>query len=139
MVETTKHIARATVLGATGYAQDIQTGPHTLHADEHPKLGGTGIGPSPYQLLLASLGACTSITLRMYAQRKGWERGEIHVDLKFYQGEGDPGGRIERSLRFEAELSSEQEQLLFEIAWKSAVTKTLFASTSIHTEMSSSE
>ena len=58
--------------GATGFAQEIEAGRHRLVADEPVEAGGTDAGPSPYELLLAALGACTSMTLSMYARRKQW-------------------------------------------------------------------
>ncbi|MBV8195881.1 MAG: OsmC family protein [Candidatus Dormibacteraeota bacterium] len=67
--------------GATRYAQTIRVGHHTLTSDEPPALGGGDAGPSPYGLLLASLAACTSITLAMYAAKKEWELGPVHVEL----------------------------------------------------------
>ncbi len=61
--------------GAAGYANLIQAGPHTLRADEPASVGGADSGPNPYDLLLAGLGACKSMTMRMYADRKGWPLG----------------------------------------------------------------
>ena len=68
--------------GPSGYAQDIQAGKHSLSADEPLEFGGTDVGPSPYDFLLAALGSGTSITLRMYADRKGWPLEAITVSLE---------------------------------------------------------
>src|SRR3954454_10987950 len=95
-------IASALVDGKKGYAQTIQTGRHRLSADEPEQKGGTDSGPTPYGLLLSALGACTSITLRMYANRKGWELGEVHVGLRHFKGRDTD--RIEREIRFSAPL-----------------------------------
>ncbi len=105
------------------YAQDIHAGQHALVADEPPSLGGADAGPAPYALLLSALGACTSITLSMYAERKGWDVGAIAVDLRHFKE--DDAERIERNLRFEKPLTDVQRQRLAEIAETTQVTKKL--------------
>ena len=70
-----------------GFAQWIRARTHQLQADEPPDNGGGDTGPSPYELLLSALAACTSLTLRMYADRKGWELGSIHIDARFSRDE----------------------------------------------------
>src|SRR5215472_3723466 len=76
----TKTVGTVVVHGrASGFAQEILAGRHRLHADEPVSAGGTDIGPSPYDLLLAALGACTSMTVGMYARRKGWPLEEVRV------------------------------------------------------------
>ncbi|HEY1547015.1 MAG TPA: OsmC family protein [Kofleriaceae bacterium] len=105
------------------YAQAIRVGHHEVVADEPVALGGADAGIAPYGLLVASLAACTSITLRMYAERKGWELGEIKVDLEMTRdGEAET---IARTITFGAALSDEQRHRLGEIADKTPVTKTL--------------
>ena len=106
------------------YAQQINVRQHRLSADEGAAMGGEDSGPNPYELLLSGLGACTSITLRMYAERKGWELGDIDVRLDFYRDE-DGGEHIDRILVCSAPLSDEQRQRLLEIAAKTPVTKTV--------------
>lgn len=127
-------IANAVVDGASGYAQKIEAGGHALTADEAVSHGGTNTGPSPYDLLLSALGACTSITLRMYADRKGWDLGTIHVVLRHEKG-ADGGDQIDRELTFSAPLSPEQRARLAEIAEKTPVTKTVKAGASIRTRL----
>ncbi len=113
------------------YAQDIRTGKHVLVADEPEARGGTDAGPRPYELLLSALGACTSITLRMYAEKKGWDVGAIAVGLRMVkEGEVD---RIERTLRFSKALDEAQRERLLEIAGKTPVTKTVLHGAAIHT------
>jgi putative redox protein len=105
------------------YAQDIQVRSHALAADEPASRGGIDAGPTPYELLLSGLGACTSITLRIYAEHKGWDVGTIAVSLRLFKdGESD---RIERTLSFGKALTEEQRIKLLEIAGKTPVTKTV--------------
>jgi putative redox protein len=126
-------IATTTVESKTGYAQKIETAGHHLTADEGTAAGGTDTGPAPYGLLLAALGACTSITLRMYADRKSWPLGDIHVSLRHQKNEA--GDQIEREIRFGATLSDEQRTRLAEIAEKTPVTKTIRAGATISTRL----
>lgn len=126
-------MARVEVHSSDKYAQQIQVRQHQLSADEGKSLGGQDSGPNPYELLLSGLGACTSITLRMYAERKGWELGEIQVGLHFYRDD-DGNEFIDRTLTCSAELSDEQRQRLLEIAAKTPVTNTVRRGTPIATQ-----
>jgi len=123
----------AAVEGTAGYAQTIHAGHHRLSADEPASVGGTDTGPGPYGLLLAALGACTSITLRMYAQRKGWELGVIRVSLRFFQGGG--ADRIEREVRFSGPLEETQLSRLLDICERTPVTLTLKRGVAIGTSL----
>jgi putative redox protein len=126
-------VASVVVDSEAGYAQTIRSGHHTLTADEPAGAGGTDTGPSPYGLLLSALGACTSITLRMYAARKGWELGSVHVALRIvHHGKGH---RIERDLRFGATLLDEQRERLLEIAEKTPVTRSVSGGVAITTRV----
>ena len=123
------------VRGAGGFAQEIQAGLHRLHADEPVSAGGTDTGPSPYDLLLASLGACTSMTVAMYARRKGWPLEEATVELRHSrihaadcaECETKEGllDRIERDIHLTGPLTDEQRSKLLEIANKCPVHRTL--------------
>lgn len=126
-------IAHVVARSTEKYAQRIQAARHRILADEPTAHGGTDTGPAPYFLLLASLGACTSITLRMYAERKGWELGEIDVDLNLIKDEGKD--RIERRIRFSAPLQPGQRAKLAEIAEKTPVTLTLRQGAAIETRI----
>jgi putative redox protein len=125
-------MAHVTVTSEYHYSQQIASGHHRLTADEPLARGGSDSGASPHELLLASLGACTSITLRMYAGRKEWELGKITVGLR-YTAAQDQKGRIDRRLSFSKPLTAEQTQRLLEIAGKTPVTRTLLAGVTIET------
>jgi putative redox protein len=113
------------------YAQHIRAGRHQLVADEPAAAGGRDAGPAPYALLLSGLVACTSMTLRMYAERKGWTIGAVHVDAKMLRiGEEE---KIERTIVLAASLSDEQRGRLAEIAEKTPVTRTVRRGTPIET------
>lgn len=128
-----KEIARAQVVAAElPYRQDISVGRHTLIADEPAPAGGADAGPAPYELLLASLGSCTAITLQMYAQRKQWPLGRLRIDLQLFKNR-DGETRIERRICSDAPLDETQWQRLLEIAEKTPVTLTLKSGASIDT------
>lgn len=117
------------------YAQVVYDGKHRLTADEPEEEGGLDTGPSPYRLLLAALGACTSITLRMYAERKKWPLRRVAVRLRHSKSHvKDSAGaenkaakidHIEREIELTGDLSAEQRQRLLEIADKCPVHQTL--------------
>jgi putative redox protein len=127
-------IAGALVQSEHKYLQAIETGHHHLVGDEPLDNGGQNAGPSPYGLLLSALGSCTSATLRMYAERKGWELGTIRVRLALDRHE-DKSEHITRQISFGAPLSDEQKRRLGEIAEKTPVTKTLRRGTPITTDI----
>ena len=114
--------ARASIATAN-YATSIVTGHHALVADEGPELGGKDAGPAPYDLLTSALGACTVITLRMYAERKQWPVNAVHADIRFVRdGESQ---RIERTLSIEGPVDDEQKKRMADIAERTPVTLTL--------------
>ena len=119
----------------THYVCAVRTGRHKLTADEPPSNGGADTGPSPYDLVLAGLAACTAITLRMYADRKGWPLGRIHVDLELYKDEQTKADRIARTISFGETLDADKKARLAEIAEKTPVTKTLKAGAKIETKL----
>jgi putative redox protein len=110
-----------------GYAQAITAGDHRLVSDEPEAAGGTGIGPGPYDLLLAALGSCTSMTIGIYARRKQWPLETVHVRLrhaKVYAADAAECAddkrarldRIERDIELRGALDDEQRARLLEIA-----------------------
>ena len=128
---------------AAGFAQEIVAGSHHLKGDEPMSEGGTDTGPSPYDLLLAALGSCTSMTVAMYARRKGWpldrvivhlRHGKIHAedcaDCETREGMLD---QIEEDIRFSGSLTAEQRAKLLEIADKCPVHRTLTSEIKITT------
>lgn len=126
-----KTVSTVTVTSSdTHYKQLVQAGRHALVADEPLNAGGQDAGPAPYDYVLAGLAACTSITLQMYAERKGWALGEIKIELSLSKNkEGE--AHIERVIQMAEPLSEEQKARLLEIAGKTPVTLTLKAGASI--------
>ncbi len=129
--------------GQGWYAQDITVGRHVLHADEPERVGGNDTGPSPYQFLAAALGACTSMTLRMYAERKGWVLGPVSVRVshaKIHAADcadcETNGGLVDefvREISLEGPLDAAQIARLTEIADKCPVHRTLHAEVKVRT------
>ena len=132
-MEPTRIATAHLVSGTARFEQRIRVGHHELVADEPAALGGGDAGVTPYGLLLSSLAACTAITLRMYADRKGWELGTVRVDLVMTR-DGDVE-RIERTILVNPALTDEQRARLAEIAEKTPVTKTLRRATEITTTL----
>lgn len=134
--------------GNAGCLQDISIGRHRFQGDEPLEAGGTDAGPNPYDLLLAALGTCTSMTLRMYASRKQWPlhqvrvrltHGRIHaedcLDCETKEGLVD---QIERVILITGDLDDEQRQRLLEIANRCPVHKTLRSKIHIETRLADS-
>ena len=125
------------------FLQHVSVGAHRLVADEPASLGGTDRGPTPYQLVSAGLGACTSMTIRMYARRKGWTLNHVSVDVSHEkthatdcEGCETAERRIDvfrRVIRLEGELDAAQRTRLMEIADRCPVHRTLEASARIET------
>jgi putative redox protein len=119
-------------IGPVALETRIEVGHHQLVADEPAARGGADAGPAPYALLLASLGSCTAITLRMYADRKAWPLASVEVRL-FLHGQGDTL-RIERVLVL-AGVDAGQAARLAEIAERTPVTLTLKGGVPIDTRI----
>ena len=132
------------VHGSTkGFAQEITAGPHRLLADEPVAAGGTDTGPTPYDLLLASLGACTSMTVSLYARRKQWPLEAVTVRLRHSRVHAADCeecetkktllDRIERDIELQGNLSEEQRARLLDIANRCPVHRTLTSEVEIRT------
>jgi len=107
-----------------GYAHSLTAEHHTLIADEPPSVGGTDTGPRPTQLLALSLAACTAVTVEMYAERKGWDVGDVVVDVDY---ELDPKGtsRFDVTVQIPGEVTDEQLEKLKAVACKCPVHRVL--------------
>ena len=113
--------------GQGRYQQEVISGEHRFVADEPVSVGGADAGPTPFDFLMAGLGACTSMTLRMYAERKGLALTRISVSLTHDKVEvdGEKRDRIRRTLTLDGELTPEQRARLVEIAGRCPVARAL--------------
>ncbi|GAB4385487.1 bifunctional alpha/beta hydrolase/OsmC family protein [Albidovulum sp.] len=138
-------VTRVSEIDPEGFLQDVQAGRHHLLADEPAAYGGTDRGPSPYQFLAAGLGACTAMTIRMYARRKGWPLESVRVDVSHDKVHAQDckdctsaAGKIDlfrRAIRLDGPLDAAQRQRLMEIADKCPVHRTLEAASRIETRL----
>ena len=134
--------------GPSRYGQNISVGPHGLQVDEPRDVGGNDEGPNPYELLLAALGACTSMTVRMYAERKQWPLQGVEVRLAHSRIHAEDCAecdtkqgmldRIEAEITFIGDLSDEQRHRLMEIANICPVHRTLVSEVQIRTRLAMS-
>jgi putative redox protein len=135
MTDDAMREAAVVVRGSGEFAQEIEIGSHRLRADEPVAVGGADTGPTPYELLLAALGSCMSMTVGLYAKRKGWplERVEVRLwhdkihardclDCETREGRIDS---IMKELRLEGPLDDEQRTRLREISERCPVHRTL--------------
>ncbi len=133
------------VIGEAGLTQEVRAGRHQLTADEPASAGGADAGPNPYDLLLAALGTCTAMTLRLYADRKGWPLRRIEVrlrhsrihaedcaDCETKEGRVD---RIDRVVGLEGDLDGDQITRLLQIADRCPVHRTLTGEIRIETKL----
>ncbi len=133
------------ISGATGFRNRVLAGHHELVADEPASVGGTDLGPNPYDYLLAALGACTNMTLRMYANRKKWplegvetrlKHSKIHAkDCQECRSETGRIDVIEKEIEVQGPLSEEQRARLLEIAGRCPVHRTLTSETVIRSRL----
>jgi len=120
-------------IGEVDYAVDLRAGRHRLVADEPASHGGANAGPGPFTLLLSGLAACTAITLRMYAQRKGWKLTAVDVEAQlFRQG---AASHIDRIISLQGELDQAQTARLLDVSEKTPVTLVVKGGVEIRTTL----
>jgi putative redox protein len=124
-VDPKGHALKATARRAGIYRHTVQVRSHHVTVDEPTEVGGGDGGPSPEELLAASLASCAAITMEMYADRKGWQLPDVEVDCEYSPAERGCPTRFELVLRLPAELPDEQVQRLQVIAAKCPVHRTL--------------
>jgi len=125
-----KTIVTSSETGTGKFVQRIEAGAHRLIGDEPVAVGGSDSGPTPTQLMLASLASCTSMTLRYYAAHKNWPLGAVRVEVSHERAKGETGAtydRFERTIHVADELTDEQRAKLLEIADKCPMHKLLMA------------
>ena len=139
MPQTEMILAKCTATAAAedpNYRQALRCGRHEMLSDERPARGGADAGPMPFEYLLAGLSACTSITLRMYAERKGWNIGAVAVSVALHQSK--EGTRsIERRVMLSGVLGEEQRAKLADICEKTPVTLVVKSGISLRTTLAS--
>ncbi len=128
-----------------GLRATVQLGKHTIIVDEPVADGGTDQGPTPTELLLASLGACAAITCKMYAARKGWALEGVEIDLKMeklkaadypsYSGAADFINEFRQRITFKGDLTQEQRERLLQIAGRCPVHRILTAPNFLYEEL----
>jgi putative redox protein len=126
-------VSAAHARSGAGYAVELRARTHAVAADEPVARGGTDSGATPTELLLGALASCTAITLRMYAERKGWDLGEVRVDCRLF--EDGAARRIERRLRFGAALDDARRERLLAIAARTPVTRMVTEATAVSTSI----
>jgi len=147
MGELPSHEPRSVVVSgpATGFRTDIEVGGHHLVVDEPVAVGGADDGPTPYEMLLAGLGACTAMTLRIYADRRKWPLERARISLRHRKVhaqdcvdcENKPAKMdvVDRIVTLEGALTEEQRAKLLEIAERCPVHQTLRGPIQVNTQL----
>ena len=116
---------KATATRTGTYKHVVQVRQHRLLTDEQPDTGGDDTAPSPQELLAASLASCTAITVEMYAKRKGWEIGDVAVDVDYEPAQRGSPTKFRMAVSLPKELPEDQRERLMQIAAKCPVHRTL--------------
>lgn len=133
-VAHTRPFATATDTGTGALQTFVTAGPSTIVADVSAAQGGLDLGPDPHELVAAGLAACTTMTLRLYANRKNWDVSGLHVEVfSHYDTDKTPPERFERVISLDGNLNEEQRERLFEIAEKCPIHRLLTAGARIVT------
>jgi putative redox protein len=125
------------ILPKEGFKTDIYSNGHLYHADETIEDGGTDSAPTPTQMLMGALGSCIAMTMRLYAQRKGWALDGVEIELDYekfrgadyalYSGDAPFVHEIRKSIRLIGDLSEEQKARILEIGAKCPVHRILLS------------
>ncbi len=111
--------------GNDGFKHTVSVGRHQVTVDEPEDNGGTDEGPNPQEMLAVSLASCTAITIEMYAKRKGWDIGDVAVDVDYEPAQRGSPTKFKMVLNLPKELPEEQRERLMQIAAKCPVHRTL--------------
>ena len=123
---------KATARRVDGYVHEVEVDGHTFAVDEPEDEGGTGTAPSPTRLLTASLASCTSMTIVMYANRKGWDVGNIEVSAEFERPPAGERANFAVTVRLPSSLTEEQAERIMVIAGKCPVHRTLVGEVTVN-------
>jgi putative redox protein len=135
-MDVTPRPATADDSGHGGLQIMIGAGPARFVADEPAEAGGLDLGPTPHELVSAGLAACTSMTLRLYARRKAWPLGPVHVEVTHAHNAGaSPADTFTRRIRLSGPLDEDQRRRLMDIAEKCPIHRLLVAGAHVQTEV----
>ncbi|HEY1357658.1 MAG TPA: OsmC family protein [Thermoleophilaceae bacterium] len=107
------------------FTHEVDVREHRLTSDEPEDRGGHDDGPSPQELLAASLASCTAITIEMYAERKGWDLGDVVVDVNYEPAQRGSPTKFKMNIKLPKELPEEQQERVLQVAAKCPVHRTL--------------
>jgi putative redox protein len=117
--------ANAQRVGDEGFKHTVSVGRHEITVDEKEQDGGTDEGPNPQEMLAVSLASCTAITIEMYARRKGWNIGDVDVEVNYEPAQRGSPTKFKMTIDLPKELPEEQRERLAQIAAKCPVHRTL--------------